>query len=305
MTARALSRRRALGVGLGGLAGLTAAVAGGAELVDHGVLPGKTILDRIDGACSVPAPELHFATPGPSITGTFYSRARRREVGYSITYPPGHGPGSDLPLIINLHAYGGTYRSALGRFGAARALAVRVAGRQPLPPMAVAAADGGRGYWNPHPQDNPMAMVMDELIPRCQRRGLGLGHRRIGTIGVSMGGYGALLLAERYPDVFGAAAAISPAIWTSYAQARAVNQGAYASASAFRAADAVTHAGALDHTAVRVATGVSDPFYPGVRALAARLPAGAIVYFGKGCHTGPFFAAQLPPSLRFLATRLH
>ena len=56
--------------------------------------------------------------------------------------------------------------------------------------------------------------------------------------------------------------------------------------------------------AVRVAAGVSDPFYPGVRALAARLPAEAVVYFGKGCHTGPFFDAQLPPSLQFLAARL-
>ncbi len=203
----------------------------------------------------------------------FYSRARQREVGYSITYPPGHRPGSDLPLVIGLHAYGGNHRSALGRFGPARTLAMRPAGR-PLPPMAVAAADGGGGYWNPHPHDDPMGMVLDELIPRCRRLGLGLGHRRIGTFGISMGGYGALLLAERYPDVFGAAAAVSPAIWTSYAQARAVNPGAYASAADFRADDAVTRAGALAGVAVRVAAGVSDPFYPGVRALAARLPAG-------------------------------
>ena len=55
---------------------------------------------------------------------------------------------------------------------------------------------------------------------------------------------------------------------------------------------------------MRVAAGVSDPFYPGVRALAARLQAGAVVYFGKGCHTGPFFAAQLPPSMYFLGARL-
>lgn len=176
--------------------------------------------------------------------------------------------------------------------------------RRPLPPFAAAAADGGRGYWNPHPEDNPMAMVMDELIPHCQRLGLGLGHRQIGTFGNSMGGYGALLLAERYPEVFGAAAAISQAIWTSYAQARAVNPDAYASASAFLAADAVTHAVALADVAVRVAIGVSDPFLPGARALAARLPSGAVVYFGKGCHTRPFFNAQLPPSLRFLASQL-
>ena len=89
-----------------------------------------------------------------------------------------------------------------------------------------------------------------------------------------MGGYGAILLAEKYPDLFGAAAAISPAIWTSYEQARSVNPGAYASAAAFASADAVTHASALADMAVRVASGASDPFHPGVEALVRRLPRG-------------------------------
>ena len=41
-----------------------------------------------------------------------------------------------------------------------------------------------------------------------------------------MGGYGALLLAEKYPGLISAVAAIGPAVWTSYGQARAVNPGA-------------------------------------------------------------------------------
>ncbi len=301
------SRRRLLGVGLGAVAGLAAAGAGGLELVARGVLPGRTYLDRLDGACSVPPPPVTFSASGPSVSGTFYSAARRREVDYTIAYPPGHRRGTRLRLVIALHAYGADHASALGQLGLAHGLAMRIGGR-PLPPMAVAAADGGDGYWNPHPDDDPMGMVVGELIPRCQRMGLGagpgLGARRVAAIGISMGGYGALALAERYPGLFGAAAAISPAIWTSYEQARSANPGAYASASAFAAADAVTHAGALGDVAVRVATGASDPFRPGVEALASALPPGAVVEISHGCHSTPFFQSQIPPSLAFLARHL-
>lgn len=299
------SRRTVLKAGLGGLAGIAAAGVAGVELVNHGVLPGKKFLDRIDGACVVPLPRLEFAPLGPSFSGTFYSAARRRTVGFTLAYPPGHHPGSgDLPLIVALHAYGGNHDKVLTGMSLAQAVALRPNLGSPLPPMAIVAADGGGGYWNPHPGDDPLGMVIDELIPRCQRKGLGRGSRRVGTIGISMGGYGAILVAEKYPHLIGAAAAIGPAIWTSYAQAQLVNSGAYASASAFASADAVTHADALADVPVRVASGASDPFHPGVEALVRALPPHAEVDISAGCHTAPFFLAQEPPSLIFLAQHL-
>jgi S-formylglutathione hydrolase FrmB len=123
-------------------------------------------------------------------------------------------------------------------------------------------------------------------------------------MGISMGGYGALILAEKYPDTFAAVAAIAPAVWTSYRQARAANPGAYTSAADFAAYDTVTHTSALDGTPVRVASATDDPFHPGVVALAAALPRTATVDFSGGCHTGPFFTAQEPPSLEFLGAHL-
>ena len=297
------SRRRVLALGLGGAAAVLAAGATGAELVSHGVLPGKNLLDRLDGACSVPSPPLAFSPPGPSLSGTFQSRARNRDVGYTIAYPPAHRVGDELPLVVMLHGYGANHTSALAGMTPAQAVALTVDGR-PLPPMAMVTVDGGGGYWNPHPGDDPMAMVTDELIPLCQRAGLGRDPQRIATMGISMGGYGALLFAERYPHLIAAAAAISPAIWTSYAQAKSANARAYASAADFAANDAVTHAASLARIPVRVASGYDDPFYPGVQALARVLPAGAVTDFGKGCHTGPFFTEQEPPSLAFLARHL-
>ena len=221
-----------------------------------------------------------------------------------------------MPLIVALHAFGGNHDKVLTGMSLAKAVALRGApggrppgsalrpGLRPLAPMAIIAADGGNGYWNPHPGDDPLGMIIDELIPRCQKKGLGRGSRKIGTLGISMGGYGALLVAEKYPELIGAAAAIGPAVWTSYAQAQAVNAGAYASAAAFAAADAVTHVGALADVPVRVASGTDDPFHPGVEALVKVLPAHAVVDISAGCHTGQFFLAQEPPSLAFLGQHL-
>jgi enterochelin esterase-like enzyme len=291
------TRRRVLILGLASAGALAAGVAG----AERGILPGKTVLDTLDGVCSVPGPAVTFAPLGPSFSGTFYSAARHRTVGYTIAYPPGHRSGEELPLVVMLHGYGGNHTDALSGMSPAQAVAVRVDG-SPLAPMALVTVDGGPGYWNPHPGDNPMAMVVGELIPRCRR--LGLGRKRIGMMGISMGGYGALLLAEKYPHLIDAVAAISPAIWTSYAQAHAANPGAYASPAAFTVNDAVTHAAALAGIPVRVAAGYDDPFYPGVQALTRALPAGAVVDLARGCHTDPFFAEQQPPSLAFLARHL-
>jgi enterochelin esterase-like enzyme len=297
------TRRTLLGFGLGGMAALGVAGATGVELVARGILPGKAALDDFVGACSVPAPHLAYAPSRPSVSGTFFSAARDRRVGYTIAYPPEYHAGDELPLVIMLHGYGGNHADALVGMSPAQAAALMADGRR-LAPMALVTVDGGDGYWNPHPGDNPMAMVIHELIPFCQRLGLGRPPRRIGAMGISMGGYGALLLAEKYPHAINAVAAISPAIWTSYAQARAADAGAYASAAAFTANDAVTHATPLGRLPVRVASGYDDPFYPGVQALARALPAGAVLDFGKGCHTTPFFVQQEPPSLAFLASHL-
>ena len=300
---RPTTRRTFIRNGLLTVALFTAAGAAGAELISRGTLPGRTVLEELDGACSVPDPPVPHGTPGPSLSGAFRSAARRRTVGYTIAYPPGHRPGDELPLVVMLHGYGANHVGALAGMSPAQALALRPGGR-PMAPMALVTVDGGNGYWNPHPGDDPMAMVTGELIPRCRRLGLGRAPLSVALMGISMGGYGALLLAERYPRLFAAAAAISPAIWTSYPQARAANPGAYASAAAFAAGDAVTHAAAFGRRPVRVASGYADPFYPGVRALARALPAGAVVSFGPGCHDDSFFAAQQPPSLAFLAAHL-
>lgn len=298
-----VARRRVL-YWLGGVVGVAAvSLATGLELVDHGVLPGRQLLDQIDGACSVPTPTLSFDRVGPSESGRFFSSARRRVVGYSIAYPPGHRPGDRLPLIVMLHGFGDDHTTALVGMTPAQAVALRWAG-QPLTPMALVTVDGGDGYWNPHPGDDPRAMLVSELIPMCQTRGLGVGAKGIGVMGISMGGYGALALAERHRELVSCVAAISPAVWTTFAQAHAASAGAFASPASFAASDVIAHAASLRGIAVRAASGVDDPFHPGVEELFAALPAGSVRVSQKGCHTDSFFLEQEPASLAFLSRHL-
>jgi Putative esterase len=298
-----VTRRRLLQAGAAGLVGVLGAGVAGYELVDHGVLPGKVWLDHALGYCTVSQPDLTFVKPGPAYTGRFYSRARRRTVEYMISYPPGHDRGDELPFGVFLHGFGGDYRTGIGDYSLAQVLAARLHG-EPLPPFALVSVSGGGGYWNPHPADNPQAMVVEELIPMCRRKGLGRKPGSIAVTGVSMGGYGTLLFAEKYPDLFSAAAAVSPAVWTSYGQARAANAGAFASAADFETDDVVTHAAALAKLPVRIASGNDDPFYPGVVALSKAVPNTVELFFGPGCHSNSFFKQQQHPSLAFLGQHL-
>jgi enterochelin esterase-like enzyme len=298
-----VQRRHLLKWLVGGVGAVVVVGATGFELVNHGVLPGKQTLDEIDGGCSVPATPLFFRSGGRNESGRFYSKARRQSVGYTIGYPSGYQSGDALALIVMLHGFGQTHATALVGMTPAQAVAI-VVNDTALAPMALVTVDGGDGYWNPHPGDNPMAMVVDELIPLCQRKGLGVSPKKIGLMGISMGGYGALNIAERYAGVASAVAAISPAVWTTYEQANAVDAGAFASPKTFHEGDVIRNASALKDLSVRIASGDDDPFHPGVQKLVRALPRGSIDVFAKGCHTNSFFLEQEPPSMMFLSRHL-
>jgi len=170
--------------------------------------------------------------------------------------------------------------------------------------MAMVTVDGGRGFWNPHPGDDAGAMVVDELVPMCRRLGLGRAPARVGIMGISMGGYGAILLAERHRRLFSAVAAISPAIFEDFHVAQSMFPSAFASDASFQATDVITHVSQLAGLPVLISSGQGDPFHPGVAALARVLPRSAQVHFPVGCHTRTFFAEQVMPSLLFMGSHI-
>jgi hypothetical protein len=96
-------------------------------------------------------------------------------------------------------------------------------------------------------------------------------------------------------------AAISPAIWTTYDQARDANPNAFASRRTFEKYNVISHAEALTGLPLRVAVGIDDPFLPGVKTFVKAVTHPEKVVFASGCHTDSFFLAQEPPSIQFLS----
>jgi enterochelin esterase-like enzyme len=273
--ATTLTRRQALA---GGVLGVAAA-AGGAALVQAGVLPGRYRLARVLGACDVALPPATVA-PGPTRFGAFRSQRRGRTVGYGVAWPPGSGPGARLPVCLLLHAAAGDHRAPFDRLRMHHHLAEAVGARR-VPPFALASADGGGSSWRPGGGDDPFGMLLEELLPLLAGLGLRTAAGAVGVAGWSMGAGGALRLAEAAPERLAAVVATSPAVAA--------------------AGDEVAAAARLRGLAVRVDCGETDPFADAARALAARLPKGAEVHLAKGCHDGVFWQRQAPAQLRFLA----
>lgn len=295
-----ISRRAAL-ITLAGGAGLVAVGGTGVALVDAEVLPGRSVLNNALGRCDAPAPPAALrATPGPTVTGSFRSARRGRDVGFGIGYPPGHGPGAALPVCLLLHGYGSDAAAALGCGGYQDFLAGVV--RDGGAPFALAAMDGGPGYWHPHATDDPLGMIFEEFLPLLATRGLDV--TRPAVAGWSMGGYGALVCALTRPKLFAAVVATSPAIFHSYDDARRVNPGAYDSPAEWAAYDVTARAAEFKGLPIHIAIGAADPFAPAVKRLRDRLPDPSRVSIATGCHDGTFWTWAAPDQVRLIAAAL-
>jgi S-formylglutathione hydrolase FrmB len=286
---------------LGGLGSAVLAVAGGYAGVESGVLPGRLRLAQMTGQCDVDA------TPpaGGAVveSGSFASSARHCVVGWSLATPAGT-TAEGLPVAIVLHGRGDDHTSAFTnvKLHDFRAAYVSSGGT----PFALASADGGTAYWHPRKDgDDPLAMVTRVFLPILQEHGLRTD--RVGVMGWSMGGYGALLLArESHRSNLGAtrvvaAAAGSPALFSSY---RASAAGAFDDEADFATYGALATTPDVGHTPLHVCCGADDAFTEQTkryRAAVSPTPAGGI---SKGCHTAGYWRSLAARQLAFLGTHL-
>lgn len=204
----------------------------------------------------------------------------------------------ELPVAVVLHGRGGDHSSA-ATLGYDRFLAAAVAGG--TPPFAVVSVDGGDTYWHRRASgDDPVAMIRHELLPSLAARGLRTD--RIALQGWSMGGYGALLLAERWKaGMVAGVAAMSPAIFADYPSSSDV---AFDDEADFTANDLFRATAGLAQVAVRIDCGADDPFAAQsarFRAAVRPTPAGGE---SAGGHDDRFWHRMLPGQLDFVGRTL-
>lgn len=141
--------------------------------------------------------------------------------------------------------------------------------------------------------------MLHEFLPLLA--GQGLDTSRVGFIGWSMGGYGALLLGARLgPARTAAICAVSPALWPSAADAA---PGAFDGAADF-AANSVLGLPALAAIPIRIDCGEDDPFASATRQFIAEMPVTPAGGFSPGGHDDAYWNAVLGAELSWLAPLL-
>lgn len=310
----------------GGVLAAAGAVAGGYGLVQAGALPGKYQLASALGECGAPPPVPTGPRPIARVA-EFWSAYRKQTVRMVTLMPPAAERANRISLAVALHGTGGDAVGMAQEVGPA----MTAAG---IGSLAVVTVDGGNTYWHKRADgDDPVGMILHEVLPRAAAAGLPIG--RIGLVGQSMGGYGALLLAARLsasaaastdeptagPSAGGLAsatnagqptaavvAALSPAIFATYANARSANVGAFDGPADFAANQLQTRLTALRRVPAWIGVGSNDPFEAQVAALRGKLarltghelPGGIL----PGCHDAAFFERTMPVALRYLAGQL-
>lgn len=138
---------------------------------------------------------------------TFRSPALGRDMQYRVILPVSLAPGQKLPVVYLLHGGGGGFRdwsnySDVARFAESGLILVMPEGDDSYDTNAV-----------DRPQDRYEDYIATDLIAEVERQfptANGRANRAI--VGVSMGGFGAVKLALKRPDLFVFAAGISSAV---------------------------------------------------------------------------------------------
>ena len=146
---------------------------------------------------------------GLSISSTLLNR----EVKYDILLPEGYDTDTDkrYPVMYCFHGYGDNNTSWNGKYMACEPK-IKNLEKQGLEPIIYVFPNGWNTYWvdrfnGKYPY---MSMLVQEFIPFIDKTYRTIADREHrGTIGYSMGGFGAMVIAMKHPELFSMSAPLS------------------------------------------------------------------------------------------------
>jgi enterochelin esterase-like enzyme len=225
-------------------------------------------------------PRYHSTQRARLVHFTLASHLTHRDLHEILVVPPRHGNW----LLVLLHGYHASPSQFLSQpfFDTLAALGRRA-------PDVLLLDGGADSYWHDRGDGRWGSMVLHEAIPAGTARSHA---RRVAIGGISMGGYGALLLGSR-DHRFCAVGAQSPALWLSPGYTA---PGAFDDAQDYARNDVFKlhppHPLWID-------LGASDPFRTATLTYARR--AGVHAQVKPGGHDNALWDAFMPKFLRFFA----
>jgi enterochelin esterase-like enzyme len=287
------STRRRLIAGAAG----AAAVGAGAVWADRSGEAAR-VWHHFAGGCAGPDGTVPPAPAEDPVTGRFPSRhVPDDDVGFMV-WRPGNRADA-LPVLVVLPGRGSTARAAFDELHLHAFLAAELARRGAA--AGIASVDGGESYWHARPDgEDRMAMLETEFLPLLERE-FGLGRPGRAVAGWSMGGYGALLAAERDPAGWSGVAVASPAIWPTDGDVWVGD--AFDGRADFQKHSVFGRSAVLERMPVWIGCGTAAPFYENARRFAAALSA-AHTQWADGGHDACLWRLVAPNELAFAASAL-
>jgi len=138
----------------------------------------------------------------------FHSPSLNRDVHYLVLVPHDYGNGRSFPVLYLLHGLYGDYKNWDSRTGLERYAKTL--------PFLIVMPDADDGWYTNSvtvPGDRFEDYIAKDLVSEIDAKYRTIRERRARAIaGLSMGGYGAVKLALRYPELFAFAASLSGAL---------------------------------------------------------------------------------------------
>jgi putative tributyrin esterase len=274
------------------------------------------LLTPLASAPAQTAPAASKASPATRMEEhTFQSKALAREMPYRVVLPAGYDTSERrYPVLYLLHGWHGNDTNWT-------MLTNLIQDAEPYPMIIVTPEGENSWYVNSAttPADRFEDYIATDLIAEVEHhyRAIASSHRRA-IAGLSMGGYGALLLSLKHPDTFAVVGSLSGAfdgpigIESVMPSLKVSTDAAYGAPGSHTRSDndvfpRIDAAGVESLPYLFIACGSQDPLLPASRRVAASLSAKKVAYEYHeypDAHTWAFWDASLPALLRVVAQRI-